>query len=165
MQHLSWTGTVGTYLNPLFLMALVSFLILAVAAAARGFSPRADGHNLINPTPPSMSLIGPSLVIGLALWLLSLAGISLLAPLAMDNIWLSLILCLILGAIAGFVLFQIPAEMIFKLVWLAFYVSLMLLGLYLLIGVFVKPETMGIVGAISQRLIPTWIALAVTFAL
>jgi peptide/nickel transport system permease protein len=74
MQHLSWTGTLGAYLNPLFLTALVSFLILAVAAAARGFSPRADGPNLINLTPPSVSLIGPSLVIGLALWLLSLAG-------------------------------------------------------------------------------------------
>ena len=165
MQHLSWTGTLGAYLNPLFLTALVCFLTLAVAAIARGFSPRADGPHLINPTPPSVSLMGPSLVIGLALWLLSLSGVSLLAPLALGNIWLSLILCLILGAAAGFALFQIPAEMIFKLVWLAFYVTLLLLGLYLVIGLFVKPETMGIVGAISQRLIPTWIALAVTFAL
>ena len=123
MQHLSWTGTLGVYLNPLFLTALVCFLTLALAAVARGFSPRSDGPHLINPTPPSVSLIGPSLVIGLALWLLSLAGVSLLAPLALGNIWMSLILCLILGAVAGFGLFQISAEMIFKLVWLAFYAT------------------------------------------
>lgn len=97
MQHLSWTGTLGAYLNPLFLTALVCFLTLAVAAIARGFSPRADGPHLINPTPPSVSLMGPSLVIGLALWLLSLSGVALLAPLALGNIWLSLILCLILA--------------------------------------------------------------------
>ncbi|WP_347863046.1 hypothetical protein [Planktomarina sp.] len=88
MQHLSWTGTLGAYLNPLFLTALVCFLTLAVAAIARGFSPRADGPHLINPTPPSVSLMGPSLVIGLALWLLSLSGVALLAPLALGNIWL-----------------------------------------------------------------------------
>ena len=165
MQHLSWTGTLGVYLNQLFLKALVCFLTLTLAAVARGFSPRSDGPHLINTTPPSVSLIGPSLVIGLALWLLSLAGVSLLAPLALGNIWMSLILCLILGAVAGFGLFQISAEMIFKLVWLAFYATLILFGLYLAIGLFVKPETMGIVGAISQRLIPTLIALAVTFVL
>jgi len=51
MQHLSWTGTLGAYLNPLFLTALVSFLILAVAAAARGFSPRADGPQFNQPHP------------------------------------------------------------------------------------------------------------------
>ena len=146
MQHLSWTGTLGAYLNPLFLTALVCFLALAVAAIARGFSPHTDGPHLINPTPPSVSLMGSSLVIGLALWLLSLSGVILLAPLALGNIWLSLILCLILGAAAGFALFQISAEMIFKLVWLAFYVTLLLFGLYLVIGLFVKPETMGIVG-------------------
>jgi hypothetical protein len=97
MQHLSWTGTLGAYLNPLFLTALVSFLILAVAAAARGFSPRADGPNLINPHPtlrvPDWPKPGD--------WTGALAaeprGISLLAPLAMDNIWLSLILCLYSG--------------------------------------------------------------------
>ena len=58
MQHLSWTGTLGAYLNPLFLTALVCFLTLAVAAIARGFSPRADGPHLINPTPPSSLLDG-----------------------------------------------------------------------------------------------------------
>ena len=42
MQHLSWTGTFGVYLNPLFLTALVCFLTLALAAVARGFSPRSE---------------------------------------------------------------------------------------------------------------------------
>ena len=51
MQHLSWTGTLGAYLNPLFLTALVSFLILAVAAAARGFSPRCRWAQFNQPHP------------------------------------------------------------------------------------------------------------------
>ena len=39
MQNLTWTGTLGAYINPFFLIALSAFCVFAVAAAARGFSP------------------------------------------------------------------------------------------------------------------------------
>jgi hypothetical protein len=44
MQNLTWTGTLGAYINPFFLTVLCAFLIFVVAAAARGFS-HADGPN------------------------------------------------------------------------------------------------------------------------
>lgn len=74
MQNLTWTGTLGVYINPFFLTALSAFFVFAVSAAARGFS-RLDGRNLLNPTPPSIALLGPTAVIGLVLWLLSLTGL------------------------------------------------------------------------------------------
>ena len=164
MQNLTWTGTLGAYINPFFLIALSAFCVFAVAAAARGFS-RADGPTLLNPTPPSIALMGPTAIIGLVLWLLSLTGLAPFAILALGNMWLSLVACLIIGLAAGFGLFQISAEVIFKLVWGAFYAALGLFTIYLIVGLFVAPETAGILGAISKQLIPTWIALAVTFAL
>ena len=163
MQNLTWTGTLGAYINPFFLTALCAFLIFVVAAAARGFS-RADGPNPINPTPPSIALFGPTLVIGLVLWLLSLSGLSPFEILGLGNMWLSLAVCLLIGVTAGFGLFQISSELVFKLVWGTFYAALGLFLIYLVVGLFVLPEAMGIVGAISKRLTPTWIALLVTFS-
>ena len=37
MQNLTWTGTFGAYINPLFLTALSAFFLFAVAAIARGY--------------------------------------------------------------------------------------------------------------------------------
>ncbi len=84
MQNLTWTGTLGAYINPFFLIALSAFCVFAVAAAARGFS-RADGPTLLNPTPPSIALMGPTAIIGLVLWLLSLTGLAPFAILALGN--------------------------------------------------------------------------------
>ena len=164
MQNLTWTGTFGAYINPFFLTALSAFFLFAVAAIARGFS-RADGPTLLNPTPPSIALMGPTAFIGLMIWLLSLTGLAPFSIMALGNMWLSLVACLIVGLVAGIGLFQISAELILKLVWGAFYAALALFSVYLIVGLFVAPETTGIVGAISKQLTPTWIALGVTFAL
>ena len=164
MQNLTWTGTFGAYINPFFLTALSAFFLFAVAAIARGFS-RADGPTLLNPTPPSIALMGPTAFIGLMIWLLSLIGLAPFSIMALGNMWLSLVACLIVGLVAGIGLFQISAELILKLVWGAFYAALALFSVYLIVGLFVAPETTGIVGAISKQLTPTWIALGVTFAL
>ena len=163
MQNLTWTGTLGVYLNPLFLTALSAFFVFAVSAAARGFS-RLDGRTLLNPTPPSIALLGPTAVIGLVLWLLSLTGLPPFAMLGLGNMTLSLVVCLVIGLATGFGLFQISSDLIFKLVWSTFYVVLCLFLIYFIVGLFVVPETAGIVGAISKQLTPTWIALLVTFA-
>ena len=164
MQNLTWTGTFGAYINPFFLTALSAFFLFAVAAIARGFS-RADGATLLNPTPPTIALMGPTAFIGLMIWLLGLTGLAPFSIMALGNIWLSLVACLIIGLVAGFGLFQISAKLILKLVWGASYAVLVLFSVYLIVGLFVAPETTGIVGAISKQLTPTWIALGATFAL
>ena len=162
MQNLTWTGTFGAYIDPFFLTTFSACFIFIVAAAARGFS-RTDGSTLINPTPASIALLGPTAVIGLVLWLLSLTGLAPFTMLALGNAWLSFVICLIIGLTTGFGLFQISAGLIFKLVQISFYATIGLSAIYLIIGLFVMPETMGIIGAISKQLTPTWIALIITF--
>ena len=162
MQNLTWTGTFGAYIDPFFLTTLSACFIFVVAAAARGFS-RADGPTLINPTPASIALLGPTAVIGLALWVLSLTGLAPFTMLGLGNAWLSFLVCLIIGLATGLGLFQISASLIFKLVQISFYSTIGLSTIYLIIGLFVAPETMGIIGAISKQLTPTWIALIITF--
>jgi peptide/nickel transport system permease protein len=162
MQNLTWTGNFGAYIDPFFLTTFSACFIFIVAAAARGFS-RTDGPTLINPTPASIALLGPTAVIGLVLWLLSLTGLAPFTMLALGNAWLSFVICLIIGLATGLGLFQISAGLIFKLVQISFYATIGLFLIYLTIGLFVAPETMGIIGAISKQLTPTWIALIITF--
>jgi peptide/nickel transport system permease protein len=162
MQNLTWTGTFGAYINPFFLTTLSACFIFVVAAVARGFS-RADGPTLINPTPASIALLGPTAVIGLILWLLSLTDLAPFSMLGLGNAWLSFAVCLIIGIATGFSLFQISAGLVFKLVQVSFCAIIGLSATYLVIGLFVAPETTGIIGAISKQLTPTWIALIITF--
>lgn len=163
MENLSWTGTLGAYIDPFFILAILAFCLFVIAAIARSFSPIA-GDTMMTPTSANANLIGPAVVVGLLVWAFALMGLPGFSLLHVGNMWMSLPLCLIAGALIGLASFQFSSAAIFKGVWRAFYVTLILALIYIVVGLFVAPETMGIVGAISKRLMPTWIALVVTFA-
>lgn len=164
MQTLSWTGTLGAYINPIFLISFCAFGLFLAANVARSFGPAQNQTNT-NVSQLAYSLIGPGLFLGVIIWALAIMGLSPFSWLSFANSFVTLIPSIIVGALLGWITFLLPSAVITKAMQWSFTATLGIFMIYLVVGVFVSPETMGIIGAISQRLTPTWIALIATFVL
>ncbi|MEO0378754.1 MAG: ABC transporter permease [Pseudomonadota bacterium] len=113
MEPLTWTGSLGTVLDPVLYITVALFAVVLVAQIALGIA--SGGARVVtNPDGTLSSAAGPY---GMA---------------STATKWLGL-------AAVGVVL------------------------AYIVIGAITGPGTVGIIGGMSQQLIPVWIALVVTF--
>ena len=180
MEQLTWTGPVGAYIDPLvfyavlvFGFAVVTHITVSAARTERivmaGAGTTAMGAPLLRPS---------GLVLGAILFMIwwSLVSFGVLgagdavtgAEGDSDRLRNAGLIALFLalgGASAYAVARSLTLDVSGRMLLISVLGLLVLSVAYIVTGIVGGPEAGGIIGGVSQRLLPVWIALIVTFAL
>ena len=178
MEPLTWTGSFGSFLNPIFLTALTAMIVISFARmaasgqAARvvnaGVAPESDGPIL------NTSFAFYALLMGVVVWAVagvfapglngSISGMMGEEPGAMGTI-VNIIVMMIPGAALVYAARAMGPNMIGTLGKVALVVTVLMLAAYIVLGMLLGTHSLGIVGGITQQLTPTWLSLIVLFFL
>ena len=185
MDPLTWTGSLNAILDPVFQLFLLTLLAFsacyAVASFAKHehageFAPAPSGHRkgwAISSTTSFGELAFPAVLLASAIWV---AGTALpertiqnwLASSGLPD-WLAISIRIaafsFIGLFLTYAIQRLPASVYGTTLRWAFYGSLFIAVLYLVLGILMPTGSAGIIGAMAKRLLPVWISLIATFSL
>ncbi len=167
MENLTWTGSVGVYLNSIFQIVFLFMIIMTVLGVLRGFGTNADRDALT-----WKNYIMPSFLVSFVAMLWSQITMESSIPAYFHSMigsnFLSWVVAILVGMIPAalfvWVCFKFPADLISKLLTWTFFIWLLLCLIYLVLGVVLPRDSVGIVGNISKQLLSVWISLIALFA-
>ena len=167
MEQLTWTGPFGTVFDPVFLiaLALVALGVLASVTRSAIATPEAaatvgaDGSLAMASQPRRLA---PGIV--MAALLIGVVGM-IWTGFSWAGFGTALAVGLVLGAILAFALDALPAALPHRLLIWAVFALIGVLAIYLVMGVLLPRDSVGIIGNVSKRLTPVWVALIATFVL
>ena len=165
MEQLSWTGAIGTVLDPILLVSIIILVMAAAITMVRSFAAVPDvyagddgalamGQRSLTILP---TLVG-AVIMALALAIIALfVSISLTTPI--------MIALLVIGAILAVGVQIAPTRLtdgLFPMALLPLVISILA---YLVLGVVSPSDTLGIVGNIMGRFTPVWVGMIAIIAL
>ena len=185
MDPLTWTGALGAYIDPIFTLALLAFLVFTACYFVATFASDEPVPELAH-TPfartkdwklGSATALGeltfPAVSLGLIFFVLdtALSETTLHMWLAGSGMpwWLSTFLSVIVFGVIGlfltYTIQRLPVSVYEVGVRWSFIVLLVLAVVYVVLGSLMPVGSAGIIGAMAKQLLPVWILLIVTFAL
>ena len=185
MDPLTWTGTSGALLDTLFIWSGLAFLIFTACYFVATFADYEEAAELAHTpfartkdwTIGSATTLGeltfPAISLGLIFWLIdtAISDVSLNAWMAGTGmpVWLiafiELVIFGLIGLILTYTIQRLPSSAYEWVLRWSFNILVALAIVYILRGIFMPVEKVGIIGTIAKRFLPVWIALIVTFAL
>ena len=185
MDPLTWTGTSGALLDTLFIWTGLAFLIFTACYFVATFADYEEAAELAHTpfartkdwTIGSATTLGeltfPAISLGLIFWLIdtALSEVTLHSWMAGTGmpIWLvafvEIVVFGLIGLILTYTIQRLPSSAYEWVLRWSFNILIALAIVYIIRGVFMPVEEIGIVGTIAKRFLPVWIALIVTFAL
>ncbi|SEW07725.1 peptide/nickel transport system permease protein [Cognatiyoonia koreensis] len=172
MEPLSWTGALGAYLNLIttvvFIVFAIAIVLTVVQSALRveqTVAVNADGTAVATGGTSLPAFITAAIMMTFAIFLANAAFGNPLSAIG-GNIWTTLLATIVIGVgLTFFVSSVFPEGVGEKLLPFAAIALLALILIYVIVPFLLPYGSAGIVGEMSKRFLPVWIALAVTFAL
>ena len=184
MDPLTWTGPIGTVIDPVFQLFMLAFLAFAVCYFVATFAESdrngKPGHasfaRLKDWAFRSATRFGtlavPAVSLALIIWGLdtALSEQALQARLESNgipdalNIIIQVIVFCLIGALLAYMIQRLPPSVYGTVTRWTFYGIVFFVLIYLILGILMPTGSAGIIGAMAKRLLPVWIALIATFA-
>ncbi|WP_425046543.1 ABC transporter permease [Primorskyibacter sp. S87] len=169
MEPLSWTGSLGSFLNPLLLVTSLLLALSACGGIVKSLSPQAALARTTGPGPDSGPSFGMSatvaggVVFGLLCWIVgAIATPDMISGLG--GAWVQAGAMFVLGAMLGLAAQSLPQGLLQSLLRLSLLGVIVVIILYVALGILTGPQASGIVGEISSRLSPVFLALIILYA-
>jgi peptide/nickel transport system permease protein len=171
MEPLTWTGALGAFLNPItgivfavFAVAIVLTLVQSTLQTEDSIIPNADGTVLAT-RPPMSAMISAVIIMAIAVFLGNAAFGNPIGALS-DNIFVGIFGSIVIGlGLTVFVSGLFPDTAGERLLPFAALALLVVLLVYIVLPFLMPYGQAGIIGEMSKRFLPVWIALITTFTL
>lgn len=171
MEPLTWTGALGAYLDPitgivfaLFALAIVLTMMQSMMATEQSVSMNPDGTAVASGRPALSAMISAIIVGSIAILICNAVFGNPIGAIS-DNIFVALLASIVIGIGFAYLVSGIfPSNAGEKLLPVAALALLALILAYVILPMLMPYGTAGIIGEMSKRFLPVWIALIVTFA-
>jgi len=168
MEPLSWTGALGAFMNPIaaivFGLLAVAIVLTMVQSSLRTEAASFTENGVVGaPSTPALPFIAAGILMIFAVFLGNQAIGNVLGGIS-ENPWVGFAAAVIIGVGLLFLVSQVfPDGVGEKLLPITALLMLLIILIYTIVPLVMPYGSAGIVGEMSKRFVPVWIALFLTF--